>query len=275
MEIKEIALDQIDHPQVEHRTTVDQEYLESLAQSIKEVGLQNPIRVRERNGRYEIISGNCRYIAHKMLGIETIPCIVGADRESNIPAMTLHENLIREDVSHLDTALYLAWYRDEKKLSVENLAKTFRHSSTWIYQHLKLLECPEDFRNAIDAGLLNYQSALELMKMPDEARRQSLFDSAVRSGATFNVIKGWVMSELASMGLRPAVLPISMGNAMNMSPELTFICACCTAINSTEKMILIRVCPECYNIVMQAIKIMRDRIPLTIKPKETENARAA
>ena len=275
MELKEIALDQIDHPQVEHRSTVDQEYLESLAQSIKEIGLQNPIRVKEDNGRYVIISGNCRYIAHKMLGIETIPCIVGAVQVSLIPAMTLHENLIREDVSHMDTALYLAWYRDEKKLSVESLAKTFRHSSTWIYQHLKLLECPEDFRNAIDAGMLNYQSALELMKLPDEVRRRSLFDAATRSGATFNVVKGWVLSELAALGLRPAALPVSMGNAMNIPPELTFICACCTNIQTTEKMIMIRVCPECYSIVMQAIKIMRDQIPLTVNRKETENAGAA
>lgn len=267
MELKEIALDQIDHPRVEHRSTVDQEYLESLAQSIKEIGLQNPIRVKEKDGRYEIISGNCRYIAHRMLGIETIPCIVGATQESNIPAMTLHENLIREDVSHLDTALYLAWYRDEKKLSVEALAKTFRHSSTWIYQHLKLLECPEEFRNAIDAGLLNYQAGLELMKVPDEVRRRSLFDSAVRSGATFNVIKGWVASELVSAGLRPAVPQVSLGNAMNLPPELSFVCACCTGVNSTEKMILIRVCPECYNYVMQAIRILRDQVP-----KKTEAA---
>lgn len=274
MELKEIPLDQIDHPQVEHRTTIDQEYLESLAQSIKEIGLQNPIRVKEDNGRYVIISGNCRYIAHRMLGIETIPCIVGAAQESNIPAMTLHENLIREDVSHLDTALYLAWYRDEKKLSVEALAKTFRHSSTWVYQHLKLLECPEDFRNAIDAGSLNYQSALELLKLPDEARRRSLFDAAVRSGATFNVVRGWVASELAALGLRPTAPTVSLGGAMEHPPELTFICACCTGINSTEKMILIRVCPECYNIVMQAIKIMRDKLPFEVKKEEAKSGPA-
>lgn len=268
MEIKEIALDQISSPKVELRSTVDQEYLEALAKSIKEVGLLHPIHVKEDNGRYEIISGNCRYLACKIAGLEIVPCIIDKTHPSNLPAMTLHENLIRADVSHMDIARYLAYLRDEKKTSVDELAKTFRYSTTWVYQHLKLLEADQDMRDAVDADLLNYQSALELMRLPDETRRRSLFDSAVRSGATFGVVRGWVASELAALGLRPTAPTVSLGAAISSPPELTFICACCTSVQSTEKMIMIRVCPECYNIVMQAIKIMRDQIPLTIAKEE-------
>jgi len=271
MEIKEIALDQISSPDVELRSTVDQEYLEALAKSIKEVGLLHPIHVVEDNGRYQIISGNCRYLACKIAQFEIIPCIVDKTHPLNLPAITLHENLIRADVSHMDIAKYLAWLRDEKKQSVDELAKTFRYSTTWVYQHLKILEADQEIRDAIDANLLNYQAGLELMRIPDEVRRRSLTDSAVRAGASYNVIKGWVGSELASMGLRPTAPTVSLGNAQNLPPELTFICACCTLVQTTEKMIMIRVCPECYNIVMQAIKIMRDQIPLQLQKEEAKS----
>jgi ParB family chromosome partitioning protein len=260
VEIKELSLDLINSPAVELRTTVDQEYLEALAHSIRELGLLHPIRVREIDGRYEIVSGNCRYLAAKIAGWTAIPCIVTVTAESNLPAITLHENLIRQDVSHMDTARYLAWLKDTKALSVDELAKTFRYSTTWVYQHLKLLECDPEIRDAVDADRLNYQAGLELMRVPKTERRRSLLDSAVRAGASLGVIKGWVASELVEAGLRPASPPVSLGAAMDIIPELSFTCACCTKVQSTERMILIRSCPECYTVIMQALKVLRDQL---------------
>jgi len=259
MEIKEISLDQIDHPAMELRSSVDQEYLESLAKSIKEVGLLHPLRVKENNGRYEIISGNCRLLSCKIAGMATVPCIIVTTADTNIPAMTLHENLIRQEVNHMDIARYLAWLRDEKKQSVEHLANTFRYSTTWVYQHLKILEADESIRSAIDAGVINYQIGLELMKIPDETRRFSLLDSAVRAGANLGIVRSWVATELCQLGLRASAPPITPPPNGVLPPELTFTCALCLKQTSNEKMIIIRVCADDYRTAMQALKILRDQ----------------
>lgn len=258
-QIQEISIDLIDHPQVEMRTWVDQEYIESLAQSIKEVGLQSPIKVKEKDGRFKIVFGNCRYEAYKLLGIATIPCIVTTISDDNIPAITLHENLIREDVNHMDTARYLVWLRDAKNKSIDDLARTFRYSNTWIYQHLKLTEADECIRNAVEAGHLNYQAGLELMRIPDENRRYVLLDSAVKAGANLTVVKSWVASELCQLGLRPMSPPITINPNTELPPPITFTCALCLKQTPSEKQIIIRVCADDYRTVMDALKILREQ----------------
>jgi ParB/RepB/Spo0J family partition protein len=274
MEITEISLDLIDHPDVELRTTVDQEYIESLAKSIKEVGLLHPLRVKSVDGRYTIISGNCRYLACKLAGMAQIPCIVTVTADSNIPAMTLHENLIRQEVNHMDISRYLVYLRDNKKMSVDILASTFRYSTTWVYQHLKILEADEYIRNAIDNGALTYQAGLELMKIPDETRRYSLFDSAVRAGANLGIVKSWVAQELCQLGIRPSAPPITPPPGGTMAPELSFTCALCLKTTPNERMIMIRVCADDYRVIMDAIKILRDQERAAQPEGAKENAGA-
>ena len=258
-QIQEISIDLIDHPPVELRSTVDQEYIETLAKSIKEVGLVHPVRVKALNGRYEIISGNCRFLACKLAGLAKLDCIVTVTAESNIPAMTLHENLIREDINHMDIARYLKYLRDEKKQSIDELAKTFRYSSTWVYQHLKLIEADECIRNAVDSELINYQAALELMRIPDENRRYVLLDSAVKAGANLTVVKSWVASELCQLGLRPMSPPVTVSPGVELPPPITFTCALCLKQTPSEKQIIIRVCADDYRTVMDALKILREQ----------------
>ena len=257
MEVKDVPLDLIDHPAVEMRDTVSQEYLESLANSIKEVGLLHPLRVRQLNGRYELVSGNCRFLALKLLGYALAPVIVTTTAEGNLAAMTLHENLIRQDVSPLETAKYLNHLRTASGKTVEELAKQFRYSTTWVYQHLKLLETNVEIQIAVDAEKISLQAGLELMRIPNESRRLSLLDSAVRTGATTLLIRSWVNQELADLGMRAPSPPVSPGAAMSDIPQITFVCALCLHTHHSDKQIIVRVDPDCYAVTQQAFRAMR------------------
>jgi ParB family chromosome partitioning protein len=271
MEIKDLSLDQIVPPPLELRTVVDQEYLESLARSIREVGLLHPLHVRAAGEQYEIISGNCRYLACKIAGLASIPCIIDVTHESNIPAITLHENLVRQDVSHMDIARYLYALKETRNLSVDELAKMFRYSPTWVYQHLKIMEADEPIRLAIDNEQINYQAGLELMKIPKPERRLSLLDSAVRAGANLTIIRSWVAQELYEEGLRAAPPPPVSPAISSASPDLLFLCACCLEKHTQDKQIMLRLCPECYSTVTEAMKILRKQPEPAAQTQEVNN----
>ena len=106
--INEIDLDSISPNPEQPRTTFDEESLNELATSIRELGIIQPLTLRETaDGRYQIISGERRYRAARLAGLSTVPAYIREANESELTEMALIENIQREDLNAIEIALTL------------------------------------------------------------------------------------------------------------------------------------------------------------------------
>ncbi len=142
-----INIDDIVTDRTQPRQTFYEESLQELAQSIKERGVLEPIVVRPRGGKYEIVMGERRYRASKMAGLTAIPAVVRDMTDEDASADALLENLQREDLNPVDRAraiegllTFMSW---------EKAAKTLGVSESTLRRHLEILELPESVQHEL------------------------------------------------------------------------------------------------------------------------------
>ena len=104
--ISEIALDQIEANPNQPRREFDQETLQELANSIRKIGIVQPITLRQTHeGKYQIVAGERRWRASQMAGLQSIPAYIRTINDENVMEMALVENIQREDLNAIDIAL--------------------------------------------------------------------------------------------------------------------------------------------------------------------------
>lgn len=153
------------------RTEFDREALESLAQSIKEKGVLQPLLVRKKNDKYEIIAGERRWRAAQLAGLNEVPVIVKDLNDSETLEIALIENLQRENLSAIEEAEGLNRLMNEYAYTQEIIGKVIGKSRSYIANTLRLLGLPEEIKqqvkeNKLSAGharaLIGCENAVEL-----------------------------------------------------------------------------------------------------------------
>lgn len=153
------------------RTEFDREALESLAQSIKEKGVLQPLLVRKKDDKYEIIAGERRWRAAQLAGLNEVPVIVKDLNDSETLEIALIENLQRENLSAIEEAEGLNRLMNEYAYTQEVIGKVIGKSRSYIANTLRLLGLPEEIKqqvkeNKLSAGharaLIGCENAVEL-----------------------------------------------------------------------------------------------------------------
>lgn len=144
--------------------------IDGLAASIANVGVQQPLVVRESQGktRYEIVFGHRRYRAAKKAGLLEVPCVVRQLTDVEVLKAQLAENIARKELHPLDEAEALAVLHGEYKVPAEEIAKEVGKTLSWVHQTLQLRKlCPEA-RKAFSDGKLNKWGAIEIARIPSQ-----------------------------------------------------------------------------------------------------------
>lgn len=153
------------------RTEFDRDALESLAQSIKEKGVLQPLLVRKKNDKYEIIAGERRWRAAQLAGLEKVPAVIKNLSDSETLEIALIENLQRENLSAIEEAEGLNRLMNEYEYTQEVIGKVIGKSRSYIANTLRLLSLPEEIKqqvkeNKLSAGharaLIGCENAVEL-----------------------------------------------------------------------------------------------------------------
>lgn len=153
------------------RTEFDRDALESLAQSIKEKGVLQPLLVRKKNDKYEIIAGERRWRAAQLAGLEKVPAIIKNLSDNETLEIALIENLQRENLSAIEEAEGLNRLMNEYEYTQEVIGKVIGKSRSYIANTLRLLSLPEEIKqqvkeNKLSAGharaLIGCENAVEL-----------------------------------------------------------------------------------------------------------------
>ncbi|MBU1724927.1 MAG: ParB/RepB/Spo0J family partition protein [Gammaproteobacteria bacterium] len=166
--LKTLPVERIRPGQYQPRTRMDPDALQELADSIKAQGLVQPVVVRKLGGgEYELIAGERRWRASQLAGLHEIPAVVREIPDQAAAAMSLIENIQREDLNALEEANALRRLIDDFGLTHQQTAEAVGRSRTAVTNLLRLLDLQDETKALVDAGQLEMGHARALLALQD------------------------------------------------------------------------------------------------------------
>lgn len=166
------------------RKTFDEDKLAELADSIRQNGVLQPILVRRKGQKYEIVAGERRYQASKLAGLKEIPAVVREIDDNKVFQLALIENLQRSDLSPIEEAKGYKQLLTSRSLTQEELAKILSKSRSAIANTLRLMDLPVEVQHMMEQGLLTAGHARAILAVPSEEGRIKLAKKVVTESLT-------------------------------------------------------------------------------------------
>ncbi|MGD8190559.1 nucleoid occlusion protein [Brevibacillus ginsengisoli] len=166
-EIRQIPVDEIVPNPYQPRTVFDDEKIDELCQTIRTHGLIQPIVVRIRDDRYELIAGERRLRASKKLGLERIPAIIKEFNDSQTASIALIENLQREGLTSIEEAIAYQKLIELHNLTQESLAQRMGKGQSTIANKLRLLHLPQEIQDELLSRKITERHARALIPLKD------------------------------------------------------------------------------------------------------------
>ena len=180
--ISEIALAQIHPNPNQPRREFDPEALQELADSIREIGIIQPITLRQmEDGTYEIIAGERRWRASQMAGLESIPAYIRTADDENVMEMALIENIQRQDLNAVEIALAYQHLLEQYELTQDRLSERVGKKRATITNYLRLLKLPATIQMALQNREIEMGHARALLSLDNPSLQLKVF-SEVRRG---------------------------------------------------------------------------------------------
>lgn len=178
-----VNLSLIDVNPYQPRTEFDEEALNELAASIKQLGVIQPITLRKLdNGRYQIISGERRCRASKLAGLSNIPAYIRTAGDEQMLEMAIAENLQREDLDPIEIAISFQRLIDECNLTQENLGDRVGKQRSTVTNYLRLLKLPDEIKLGLRKQLITMGHAKALLGIDDLNDQNFLFERILNEG---------------------------------------------------------------------------------------------
>ncbi len=175
------------------RRHFDPEALQTLAESIRENGLLQPVVVRRgENGLYQIIAGERRWRACRLAGLTEIPAVILDADDLRAAQLALIENLQREDLNPIEEASGYQTLIETFGLTQEEAAQRVGRSRPAVANSLRLLALSQDLRAMVEQGRLSAGHARTLLAIPDENLRREAAEYAVEQGLTVRELERYV-----------------------------------------------------------------------------------
>lgn len=174
-EMAEVAISSIEPNPLQPRTAFDEEALGELSASIAQLGLIQPITLRRRaDGKYTIISGERRWRAAQMAGLETLPAYIREVDDENLHAMALVENIQRQDLNAIEIAISMQRLIEECGLTQEAMADKVGKKRSTVSNYLRLLSLPSEVQLALKEGLVTVGHAKAIAGIAPEQQLKVL-----------------------------------------------------------------------------------------------------
>jgi len=220
----ELPLDQIIPNTRQPRNVFDEEELEELAASIREVGVLQPVIVRplaapipgQPKARYELIMGERRWRASELAGIETVPAIIRHTQDEDLLRDALLENLHRAELNPLEEAAAYQQLLEDFQCTQEELSRRIVRSRPQISNTLRLLKLPPLVQRRVAAGVLSSGHARALLGLSDPGAMERLAQKIVSEGLSVRQVE-----EIVALGDEPTASPTGgRRRARRYGPEL-------------------------------------------------------
>ncbi len=203
----DIEVEKIETNPFQPRADFDEEALEYLADSIKEQGIIQPITVRKLGyDKYQIIAGERRLKAAKIVGLKEVPCFIRVANDEQMLELALIENTHREDLNAIEISISYQRLIEECNLTQEELSKRVGKKRTTITNYLRLLKLPAELQLAIRENKISMSQARNFVNIEDPEEQVRLLKQITDDGMTVREVEKEV-KKINKGGTRRNVLP--------------------------------------------------------------------
>ena len=193
--INEIAIDQIEANPNQPRREFDDEALQDLANSIKEIGIIQPITLRQiADNRFQIIAGERRWRASQLAGLKALPAYIRTIKDENVMEMALVENIQREDLNAIEIALAYEHLLESNGMTQEKVSERVGKSRTAITNYLRLLKLPAQVQMALQKKEIDMGHARALLALDRPALQIKLFKEILKNGYSVRKVEELVQA---------------------------------------------------------------------------------
>lgn len=188
--INEINLDAISVNPDQPRSTFDENSLQELAASIRELGIIQPISLRKTGpDTYQIIAGERRYRAARIAGLATVPAYIRTANDTEITEMALIENIQREDLNAIEIALTFKKLIDNYNLTQERLSERVGKKRATIANFLRLLKLPAEVQLGLRDRLVDMGHARALLSIDNPSMQLKIYNRILREGLSVRKVE--------------------------------------------------------------------------------------
>lgn len=202
--ILSLRLEDIAPNPVQPRKHFDETELQELSESIGRYGILNPLTVRLRCGRYELVAGERRLRAAKLAGLQEVPCILVDVNLEEAGLLALVENLQRKDLDFLEEAEGLRKLIRMFALSQEEAARRIGKSQSAVANKLRLLKLPEDVLDSLRQNGLSERHGRALLRLPDGESQRAALSVMLEKGMNVSAAEHYVDELLTDRPAPPA-----------------------------------------------------------------------
>jgi ParB family chromosome partitioning protein len=188
----ELYIDHIDPNPLQPRTVFQPERLRELSQSIEVNGIIQPLIVRKKGERYELVAGERRWRAAKMAGLDKVPVVVQNTLDDQLLELSLIENIQREDLNPIEVAQAFDRLHREHKLSHDDIARRTGKDRTSVTNMLRLLKLPSDVQILLAEHRLSMGHAKAILGLPSQELQREFADKASAQGMSVRQVERMV-----------------------------------------------------------------------------------
>jgi ParB family chromosome partitioning protein len=235
---RDISLQLLDEPALSLRAEIDDASLDELANDIRDNGLYYPLIVRQVGERYEVVDGHRRLLACRRLGLIAVRCIVHDEHSPPPEAVKLKTNLLREDNTDAEIAVWLGELAQQHDYSLEMLCKMVGRSEGWVNDRVDLLRGDPAVLNALGARRINLSQAKVLNRCKDKGWRDLGLYYAVVDNIPAAKLHEWLVRNVPGVQTAQAAQPIAApGNGAGEIPAHGIVCEWCGGFKDPQNMV--------------------------------------
>lgn len=202
-----LRIDDIAPSPVQPRKRFDDEALLELSESIRNYGILNPLTVRLRNGRYELVAGERRLRAAKLAGLREVPCILLDVNMEDASLIALVENLQRRDLDFLEEAAGISQLIRMFGMSQEEAARRIGKSQSAVANKLRLLKLPQDVLDGLRENGLTERHGRALLRLTGPGTQREALAYIVDNGLTVAATDAYIDALLSEPAPEPEPVP--------------------------------------------------------------------
>ena len=181
--INEIPIEQIEPNADQPRSLFNEEALQELANSIHEIGIIQPITLRQiSDNRFQIIAGERRWRGSKIAGLKTIPAYIRTINDENVMEMALVENIQREDLNPVEIALAYEHLLENTGMTQEKVSERVGKSRTAVTNYLRLLKLPAQVQMSLQKKEVDMGHARALLALDSPSLQLKVFKEILKNG---------------------------------------------------------------------------------------------
>jgi len=253
--LKSLPIIKIIEPETADRLEIDQEEINRLAGSIRELGQLTPIEVVQKGDKYEIVYGHRRYLAHKVLGKKNINGIIKDLDHKEVKKRRATENLGRINLSAVEEGAVYLDLKNEFNMTKNKIAVYTGKPPSRVKRCMDIHKMPFNIQQAVHRKKVSLGVAESLMSCIDEGHREYLLEMCIEHGVTVAVARQWVDDWKKEQRSRKADIEGGGGEQHLMETAPSYMaCNICRGPTDIREVKYLQICTNCNDTIINALR---------------------